>query len=56
MWSKNLNEAVSDSVFEYTYDIYNIIISRRKIKLAKKVRNDIFERALKNNEFKIYYQ
>ncbi len=37
-------------------DIYNIIISRRKVRLAKKVRNDIFERALKNNEFKIYYQ
>lgn len=36
-------------------DIYNIIISRRKIKLAKKVRNDIYERALKNNEFEIYY-
>ena len=36
-------------------DIYNIIISRRKVKLAKKVRNDIYDRALKNNEFEIYY-
>lgn len=36
-------------------DIYNIIISRRKVRLAKKVRNDIYERALKNNEFDIYY-
>lgn len=36
-------------------DIYNIIISRRKVKLAKKVRNDIYERALKNNEFEVYY-
>lgn len=36
-------------------DIYNIVISQRKIRLAKKVRNDIYERALKNNEFEIYY-
>jgi hypothetical protein len=36
-------------------DIYNIIISRRKIKLAKEVRNNIYERALLNNEFEIYY-
>ena len=36
-------------------DIYNIIISRRKVRLAKKVRNDIYERALKNDEFEIYY-
>lgn len=36
-------------------DIYNIIISRRKVRLAKKVRNDIYERALKNDEFDIYY-
>ena len=36
-------------------DIYNIIISRRKIKLAKEVRNNIYERALQNNEFEIYY-
>ena len=36
-------------------DIYNIIISRRKIKLAKEVRNSIYERALNNNEFEIYY-
>ena len=36
-------------------DIYNIIISRRKVKLAKKVRKDIYDRALKNKEFEIYY-
>ncbi len=36
-------------------DIYNIIISLRKVKLAKKVRNDIYTRALKNDEFEIYY-
>lgn len=36
-------------------DIYNIIISQRKVRLAKRVRNDIYERALKNNDFEIYY-
>lgn len=36
-------------------DIYNIIISKRKVALAKKVRNDIYERALMNNEFEVYY-
>lgn len=36
-------------------DIYNIIISRRKIKLAKQVRKDILDRALLNNEYSIYY-
>ena len=36
-------------------DIYNIIISKRKIKLAREVRRDIYERAKTNNEFEIYY-
>lgn len=36
-------------------DIYNIIISKRKIMLAKEVRNDIYDRALMNNEFEVYY-
>ena len=36
-------------------DIYNIIISKRKIKLAKEVRNDIYERAIINKDFEIYY-
>ncbi len=36
-------------------DIYNIIISKRKIRLAKKVRNDIYERAKSNNDFEVYY-
>ncbi len=36
-------------------DIFNIIMSQRKVKLASKVRGDIYERALKNNEFEIYY-
>jgi len=31
---------------------YNIIISQRKVRLAKRVRNDIYERALKNNDLK----
>ncbi len=36
-------------------DIYNIIISKRKVMLAKEVRSDIYERALKNSEFEVYY-
>jgi len=36
-------------------DIYNIILSQRKVKLAKEVRNKVYDRALKNNEFEIYY-
>ncbi len=37
-------------------EIYNIIISRRKIILAKKVRKDIYNRARQNKEFEIYYR
>lgn len=36
-------------------DIYNIIISKRKVKLAREVRRDIYERALMNKEFEVYY-
>ncbi len=36
--------------------IRNIIINKRKIMLVKKVRNDIYNKALQNNEFEIYYQ
>ncbi len=36
-------------------DIYNIIISKRKVRLAKKVRKDIYDKALSNKEFEIYY-
>lgn len=36
-------------------DIYNIIISKRKVMLAKEVRNDIYDRALLNSEFEVYY-
>ncbi len=37
-------------------DIYNIIISQRKVMLTKKVRNDILERAMKNREYEVFYQ
>lgn len=49
-----IKDDISPLDFKRT-DIYNIIISRRKVRLAKKVRNDIYERALKNDEFEIYY-
>ncbi len=35
-------------------DIKNIILSKRKIKLARKVRDDIYRKALANKEFEIY--
>ena len=56
---KFINFKIKDDISPLDFkrdDIYNIIISRRKVRLAKKVRSDIFDRALKNNEFKIYYQ
>ena len=37
-------------------DIKNVIISKRKIKLAKKVREDIYNRAVLNKDIEIYYQ
>ncbi len=37
-------------------DIYNIIISRRKMKLAKEVREKIYNRALNSNNSEIFYQ
>lgn len=36
-------------------DIRSIIINKRKIILVKKVRNDIYTKALQNDEFEIYY-
>jgi len=36
-------------------DIRSIIVNKRKIVLVKKVRSDIFNKALQNNEFEIYY-
>lgn len=35
-------------------DIQNIIVNKRKMVLVKKVRNDIYYKALQNNEFEIY--
>lgn len=36
-------------------DIRNIIVNKRKMVLVKKVRNDIYNKALQNDEFEIYY-
>jgi len=36
-------------------DIRSIIINKRKLLLVKKVRSDIYTKALKNDEFEIYY-
>jgi len=35
-------------------DIKNIIINKRKVELAKKLEEDVYERATQNNEFEIY--
>jgi hypothetical protein len=35
-------------------DIRNIIVNKRKIMLVKKVRADIYTKALQNDEFEIY--
>lgn len=37
-------------------DIRNIIVNKRKLLLVKKVRADIYNKALQNDEFEIYYQ
>lgn len=40
---------------EIVYDqIKNIIINRRKVELAKKLEEDVYERAKKNKEFEVY--
>lgn len=36
-------------------DIVNLIINKRKLALIKQVREDIFMRAVENNEFEVYY-
>jgi len=36
-------------------DIRNIIVNKRKLILVKKARSDIFNKALQNDEFEIYY-
>ncbi len=35
-------------------DIKNIIVNKRKVELAKKLEEDVYERATQNNEFEIY--
>lgn len=36
-------------------DIRTIIINKRKMKLVKRVRNDIYEKGMQNNDFEIYH-
>ena len=43
------------SPVEIVYDqIKNIIMNKRKVELAKKPEEDVYERAKSNNEFEIY--
>lgn len=49
-----IKDDVSPIDFEYNR-IRNIIINKRKMNLAKKLRDDIYENAILNNEFEIYY-
>lgn len=49
-----IKDDTSPLAFEYD-DIRNIIVNKRKIVLVKKVRNDIYNKALQNDEFEIYY-
>lgn len=50
-----IKDDISPVEFRIT-DIKNIILARRKIRLAKKVRDDVYNRAIANKEFEIYYQ
>jgi len=55
---KFINFKIKDDISPLDFkknDIYSIIISRRKLRLAKEVRNNIYERALKNNDFEVYF-
>lgn len=48
---------VSDDIapVEIVYDqIKNIIINKRKVELAKKLQEDVYDRAKQNNEFEVY--
>ncbi len=49
-----IKDEISPLELEYQ-DIRNIIINTRKMKLVKKMRNDIYQNALANKEFEIYY-
>lgn len=48
-----IKESISPLSFERKR-IWNIILNKRKIDLIKKMREDIFEQAQKNNDFEIY--
>jgi len=49
-----IKDDISPLELEYD-DIRNIIINKRKMELIKKMRNDIYQNALTNKEFEIYY-
>lgn len=49
-----IKDDISPIDFKYNH-IRNIIINKRKMHLAKKLRDDIYENAILNNEFEIYY-
>ncbi len=49
-----IKDDVSPIDFENSH-IRNIIINKRKMKIAKKLRDDIYADAVLNNEFEIYY-
>jgi len=49
-----IKDDTSPLAFEHN-DIRSIIINKRKLLLVKKVRNDIYTKALQNDEFEIYY-
>ena len=49
-----IEDDISPLDFEHN-DIRNIIINKRKMRLVKKMRNDIYENAILSKEFEIYY-
>jgi hypothetical protein len=54
---KFINYKIQDDLSPLDFernDIRDIIINKRKVMLIQKVRNDIFNQALKNNDFEIY--
>ena len=49
-----IKDDTSPLAFEHN-DIRNIIVNKRKVILVKKARSDIYNKALQNDEFEIYY-
>lgn len=48
---------ISDNISPLEFvkeDIKNIIINKRKVELAKKLEDDVYEKAKNNNEFEVY--